>query len=371
MKEEQEQMQREREEFERREREEQEKRREQMHRPVPQVRRTKQFTTDFAPPRSNSPKRSSTINHEQRSMESLPPFQTSASFDTNQSYLPRKLDSTWASHGSSKSEMHRLTREDMLAMNRKPTPLQRKPDNPDSPTQTDGHVSREAPSKEELHSLNAVPKPRFRKAEDWIAPNQNFEVERAAPKLRSDVFQRDYSTPQDHWLVREAEHRRVAEHNQPELRHIKAQNRHSVNFPINSGPIRPTASDVSNKWLDDSSAPAQRLSYSTTQPESKLSSPRSLPKSLQPRQLPTDYKEFSAKQHHSDVSLTQTLPAGFQFGNSPVKKELSPTQNKPLRHSATETSDNQSVSISGKQKCSHCSEELGIIFFAIIYFFRF
>ncbi|KAL5012990.1 hypothetical protein ScPMuIL_011541 [Solemya velum] len=251
----------------------------------------------------------------------------------------------------------------MLAMNRKPTPLQRKPENADSPTPSDGHVSREAPSKEELHSLNAVPKPRYRRSEDWISPTQNIEAEKASPKKtvehRSDVFQRDYSTPQDHWLVREAEHRRLAEHNQPELRHIKAQNRHSVNFPIHSGPIRSTTSNLSNRWRDDTSAPSQQLSYSTTQPESKLSSPRSLPKSLQPRHPSTDYKEFSAKQHHSDVSLTQTLPANFQFQNSLVKKDLSPTQTKPLRHSAIENNENPSVSISGKQKCSHCAQELG------------
>ncbi|XP_052827505.1 titin homolog isoform X2 [Octopus bimaculoides] len=93
-------------------------------------------------------------------------------------------------------ESQRLTREDLLAMNRKPTPLQEKPEFNSNLPHHVSPIKREPPSKTELHSLNAVPKARHRDPKEWIAPENSDAGRKPAPWLadRKPEFSPSFSS---------------------------------------------------------------------------------------------------------------------------------------------------------------------------------
>ncbi|GAB1601365.1 LIM and calponin homology domains-containing protein 1-like isoform X3 [Argonauta hians] len=83
-------------------------------------------------------------------------------------------------------EVQRLTREDLLAMNRKATPLQEKPEVSSSVSHSNSPIKREPPTKVELHSLNAVPRARHRDPKEWIAAAaENSNVGKKQPPVWS------------------------------------------------------------------------------------------------------------------------------------------------------------------------------------------
>ncbi|XP_029642372.1 LIM and calponin homology domains-containing protein 1-like isoform X3 [Octopus sinensis] len=93
-------------------------------------------------------------------------------------------------------ESQRLTREDLLAMNRKPTPMQEKPEFNSNLPHHVSPIKREPPSKTELHSLNAVPKARHRDPKEWmIAPENSDAGRKPAPWLANRKFEFSPSSP--------------------------------------------------------------------------------------------------------------------------------------------------------------------------------
>ena len=134
-----------------------------------------------------------------------------------------------------------LSREDMLAMNRKATPLHSKP--PVSSGRYVGQfcepVRREAPSRGQLHSLNFVPKAKFRQPEEWLseegpsAGHLDRNLLPVAHRKYSDVSQ--VSGMNDHWLIEEAERRRKQGASGAELSRF-------------SGPIKPAPDICGNRW---------------------------------------------------------------------------------------------------------------------------
>lgn len=256
----------------------------------------------------------------------------------------------------------RLTREDLLAMNRKATPLVR-PDTVESGDSLDNGLSptpREAPSKGELHSLNAVPKQKFRSSAAWITDEEtdnNTQTERPfVIGNRSDIIhQRDYSNPSDHWVVREAEKRRLAE---------QADYVNSESMTAHAGPTKPSASSLVNRFRGDIEPPprSNRFSYpSSHSSDIRLSpTPRSGSGIHQYDRSP-EQTQFSARTQPntlaSSSSLSQTLPPNFSF-NANVRNLDSVQSMKPARSLADDTGP--VIAVSGKQKCSHCGEELGM-----------
>lgn len=264
----------------------------------------------------------------------------------------------------------RLTRDDLLAMNRKATPLA-KPETVESAAHNDGvsPTVREAPSKGELHSLNAVPKQKFRSNAEWIKDGENVPhtntrysntQQNERPFVignRSDLIHKtDYSNPSDHWLVREAEKRRVAEAQTREER---------PGVTARAGPAIPSQSSLVNRFRSDREPPPRRnrLSY----PSTEFGDPRDPPSrplsSAEPGRLDRGSEkgittQFSARPQPntfaSNPSLSQTLPPSLSFN---ARNHDTSAGSKPPR-TLSENSDPM-IAVSGKQKCSHCGEELG------------
>lgn len=228
--------------------------------------------------------------------------QYSAPQETTQG--PRRLETLWAPDPN--KDRQRWSREDMLAMNRKPTPLQKKPEAEAEPEAT----------KEVYHSNSSVPKPRTRGSE--YSPSH------------SRPHRSEQHNPHSHWMVEEAERRRRADNK-----------RHSVHSY--GGPIKPVQQEgLANRWRDDTSIPKQQT-YTTN----SVISPRSL-----------NTKQYSAD---SD-KLSQTMPANYNYSHAPkTDSSLRPSRGSPNPPSPSSPPSHaeQIMAVSGKQLCSHCSQELG------------
>ena len=274
--------------------------------------------------------------------------------------------------GVSTKEKARLTREDLLAMNRKATPLQslqgRQQESTDKESE---HVTREAPSKLELHMLNSVPKPKFRRAADWIkdeesdssSSNDKYSDKQFVIGKRSDIIHKDYSSPQDHWLVQEAERRRLADHKDYSSRLDTSDSVHTA------GPAKPSTSSLVNRFRGDAQPNKNRYSYPAPRDKDSRLSPsqplstggsglRQYERSASPELSSTQFSARNQSLNFANPSLSNTLPPNFSFNaNKPPRREPPAPAPKPQK-SPTEQAE-QMNTVSGKQKCSHCNEELG------------
>ncbi|KAK7498674.1 hypothetical protein BaRGS_00010051 [Batillaria attramentaria] len=267
-----------------------------------------------------------------------------------------------------------LSREDMVAMNRKPTPLQAKPPSPTSipsnQTSGSGPIVREAPSKGQLHSLNSVPRAKIRNPEGWIGSPRDMDdlsnfsdhsgssregrSQPAAAPRRSEGFRGQLGGPQDHWLIQEAERRRLHD----------SGDRHGPSRAQFSGPIKPHTDSFGNRWRDDSGG---------QDPRSSPNMPAQIRQTLLQKtagargSTGSNYSQElnppgSSSPHHSrgspNTSMSQTLPPNFQYdyGQPSRPDAMPPSHRAPSPDGRRE---NGGVSLSGKQRCSHCSQELG------------
>ena len=64
-------------------------------------------------------------------------------------------------------------------------------------------------SKPNLHALGATPKQRLRSSEDWIKAEEDKKEEQR--RKHAEVMRQQFPNPADHWMVEEAERRRMAE----------------------------------------------------------------------------------------------------------------------------------------------------------------
>ncbi|XP_076446260.1 uncharacterized protein LOC143283780 isoform X2 [Babylonia areolata] len=260
-----------------------------------------------------------------------------------------------APHGAGPGQ---YSREDMMAMNRKATPLQGKPPSP-SPHDhhdTSSPVKREAPSKSQIHSLNSVPRARIRNPDQWMGEEVSGGGgggegrPQPAQARRSEANRSQFAGPQDHWLVQEAERRRMNDSGYRQGPSSRAQ------F---SGPIKPVADNYGNRWREQGTAEVQRSPNMPAQIRQTLlqktagargSTANSSSQEMNPQGPP----------YHPDPaghSLSQTLPPNFGYGGgySPSSRSdpLPPSQ-----HQQPPAGDG-GMNISGKQRCSHCNQELG------------
>lgn len=267
------------------------------------------------------------------------------------------------SHGTGPGQ---YSREDMMAMNRKATPLQAKPPSlsPTSPPAEHPEVSspirREAPSKGQLHSLNSVPKAKFRNPDQWIADDPSDYSHRGSGEGRhqpssprrseGNAFRSQFAGPQDHWLVQEAERRRLNDSSQGPSR---------SQF---SGPIKPATDSHGNRWREE----GQDVRLSPNMPAQirqtllqKTAGARGSTGSNYSQELNPPASSSPSYQSSPSSSLSQTLPSGFAYGSGYSQSPRSDAM--PPQHRAPSPEDQREngVAVSGKQRCSHCSQELG------------
>lgn len=244
---------------------------------------------------------------------------------------PRSLEtasSSWRSSHPHDEHHHQENSQEDVLMNRTARPFSRRNGN-EHTNASDNHVERDHMSREDIHSLNYAPKQKIRGSQDWMQNNDSGHKHNS----RSE-------SPNEHWLVEEAERRRKSGHSSS----------------YQSGPIRPKSDNIGNRWQNERHQPPRSLSPQNTRSN--------------------DFKQFSARPQNN---LNQTLPANFNLGNIKSKAQP-PVPPKPNRtstgslSSSTRSSSNlsspvspsspkshaeQVVAVSGKQLCSHCSLELG------------
>lgn len=289
----------------------------------------------------------------------------------------------------------RFSREEMLAMNRTSKPMTMMPTDPrDSHNQgqwSGGPITREAPSREEIHSLNSVPKAKLRSDTDWqsteslnspktpksISPQQPenslnkaswYQEREEKPGSKFSLF-----TSGDHWLVQEAERRRIAE-SEAKLQPGRAANLR----PSSSGPIKPSG-DTSNRWRDQggfandqnhvsdrpkpsSSMPAvirQTLLQKTAGVRSSSEPVQTFPLSTSPSSS-VSYHNY----HHNQLPSSQPPQQPnqkrqqFQF-NQYLESPHHPQQQVAPGGPAPPPPRQHEIKMSGSQLCSHCEQELG------------
>lgn len=250
--------------------------------------------------------------------------------------MPRSLDKapSWRSSHQREEPHQRENISHDSVTNRSAKPFSRHQENKQSNDLHDNHVQQDSLSKEEIHGLNSAPKPKMRSSQDWIQTSDSGS--KHSPRSES---------PNEHWLVEEAERRR--------------KSGHSSNYQ--SGPIRPKSDNLSNRWQDD-----------------RYGQP---PRSLSPQNTRSnEFRQFSANPQNK---LNQTLPANFDMSsikskpqppvppkpsrsfNSNVSSPGSPSTrsssnlSSPVSPSSPKSHAEQVVAVSGRQLCSNCNQELG------------
>ncbi|KAH9488182.1 hypothetical protein Btru_064868 [Bulinus truncatus] len=253
----------------------------------------------------------------------------------------------------------RFSREQMLAMNRKATPMQAVPPElqeakPDDQAPLSPPITREAPSKVELRSLNSVPRAKFRDPSEIYAnlsvTNPALSPRQTEPNKRHTASWMDNGDDRknktfsfgDHWLVEEAERRRLAEsHNkQP----ASKSSVHSSHF---TGPIKP-AND--NRWRGGSFDGNQATSMPQAIRQTLLQKTSGMRGS-------TPDLTFSSGSSRSS-SRSPSFPSQDDASHHSHMNVNPPHYNQQSRFNHSSTDDIRGP-INGKQPCSHCNEEIG------------
>ncbi|XP_055848421.1 uncharacterized protein LOC129913661 isoform X4 [Episyrphus balteatus] len=193
------------------------------------------------------------------------------------------------------------------------------------PVVSHGNMTRNA-----LHALSATPKPKYNDA--WVHTKKEFAENKTVENGWVSYQQKRKSVPDtfsynNHWLVQEAEQRRIEQ--QRGLRNTNGWTRGVGNNNIGVPPNTQTGGNKDNKPLPD--AVIQTL---TQRVQSKGIGER---------------KRFDDS--HAGVP-------NHQIGSQSILHNSSPTR--LLEKSVTQHQQQQEkiLSVSGKKKCSHCGDEL-------------
>ncbi|KAL0123979.1 hypothetical protein PUN28_006061 [Cardiocondyla obscurior] len=186
----------------------------------------------------------------------------------------------------------------------------------ESATATLGNHPGQQMSRQTLQALSAVPRPRIVQGDQWVQ------------RRKSDVPRGAHDVNYQHWLIQEAEQRRINERNQRSPARKSQPHVTGTSVPYNA-PIR-----TDSKPLPDSiiQTLTQRVQNKTQ--EKPLSTRR------RPEQVYNQEQHLTVQHQSPQYTLQsqKTQPAPIANNNGNQEKMLS---------------------VSGKKKCSHCGEELG------------
>ncbi|XP_076379884.1 smallish isoform X5 [Megalopta genalis] len=171
-------------------------------------------------------------------------------------------------------------------------------------------------SRQTLQALSAVPRPRIVQSDQWVQ------------RRKSDVPRGAHDLNYQHWLIQEAEQRRISEKNQRSPARKSQMHVTGTSVPYAMAPTR-----TDSKPLPDS------IIQTLTQRVQNRAQEKPLP--------PRRRLEHSASHEH----LTALQHQSPQH----VHQQQKPAQPPPINPENQE----KMLSVSGKKKCSHCGDELG------------
>ncbi|XP_021942764.1 uncharacterized protein LOC110841474 isoform X5 [Zootermopsis nevadensis] len=190
------------------------------------------------------------------------------------------------------------------------------------------HTGAQPISRQTLQALSAVPRSRFISNDMWMQAKKKPENQRSGGRESTYNYQ--------HWLIQEAEHRRITEQQQ---RTAVSPRKPS---PPHSQPHTPL--------------------WNTPQPQPRQEKPlpdaiiQTLTQRVQNRVGMLDNKSsVSGRRRLEDTSSRESQSQAPAAGHMPNNGST------PSSNSAVTCGDSQEkmLSVSGKKKCSHCGEELG------------
>ncbi|XP_015594565.1 protein piccolo isoform X2 [Cephus cinctus] len=173
-------------------------------------------------------------------------------------------------------------------------------------------------SRQTLQALSAAPRPRIVQGDQWVQ------------RRKSDVPRATQDFNYQHWLIQEAEQRRINEKNQ------RSPRKPQVHVTGTSVPYTGSPPRSDSKPLPDS------IIQTLTQRVQNRVQEKPLP--------PRRRLELSASQEHIPAVQHETQQRAIQ-----QQKAQQPT----TVPSNTAESQEKMLSVSGKKKCSHCGDELG------------
>lgn len=179
-------------------------------------------------------------------------------------------------------------------------------------TTTLGNHTGQQMSRQTLQALSAVPRPRIVQGDQWVQ------------RRKSDVPRGANDVNYQHWLIQEAEQRRINERNQRSPARKSQPHVTGTSVPYNA-PIR----------TDSKPLPDSIIQTLTQRVQSKTQE-----KPLLTRRRPEQVQEHLTVQHQSPQYTLQSQKTHTPIANNSGNQE-------------------KMLSVSGKKKCSHCGEELG------------
>ena len=293
----------------------------------------------------------------------------------------------------------RFSRDEMLAMNRKATPLQSSPTSPKDNYSVNDYSntnSRDSHSRVDKVSINSVPKAKLRDDKEWYGSSprkSNTKPEETQQKAYQPPWESakekpgaklQLSGPQDHWLIQEAERRRMAE-SEGRLTSNKPVNRNTSPSSHFSGPIKP-ATDSNNRWRGNNhnaeperpnpSMPAairQTLLQKTANargppsPNEQQSyhggnSNRLSPSGQDVYHNHGDsgyYPPSPMPPYHSPHPQQYQQPHSSQSQSKYFPSQIPPPSQAPPSPQAPPPPADSGREMSGMQACAHCGQELG------------
>ncbi|XP_076221383.1 smallish isoform X4 [Nomia melanderi] len=171
-------------------------------------------------------------------------------------------------------------------------------------------------SRQTLQALSAVPRPRIVQSDQWVQ------------RRKSDVPRGAHDLNYQHWLIQEAEQRRISEKNQRSPARKSQMHVTGTSVPYAMAPTR-----TDSKPLPDSIIQTLTQRVQNRAQEKPLPPRRRLEHS-------TSHEHLTALQHQSPQHVLQ---------------QQKPPQAPPMNPENQE----KMLSVSGKKKCSHCGDELG------------
>ncbi|XP_071641454.1 uncharacterized protein Smash isoform X3 [Temnothorax longispinosus] len=182
-------------------------------------------------------------------------------------------------------------------------------------TTTLGNHTGQQMSRQTLQALSAVPRPRIVQGDQWVQ------------RRKSDVPRGAHDVNYQHWIIQEAEQRRINERNQRSPARKSQPHVTGTSVPYNA-PIR-----TDSKPLPDS------IIQTLTQRVQNKTQEKPLLTRRRPEQVLN--QEHLTVQHQSPQYTLQSQK----------------TQHAPIANN--NGNQEKMLSVSGKKKCSHCGEELG------------
>ncbi|XP_067124794.1 putative leucine-rich repeat-containing protein DDB_G0290503 isoform X2 [Centruroides vittatus] len=253
----------------------------------------------------------------------------------SQNKVPNKTSSSHETATSNQVKDELWEREDIIYASRQPQAA--------PPTQSDDMklknegnelsngkmaLQPQALSKRSLHNLGAAPKAKIVNNEKWIKPAEKVLKRRTETTLESGYNQY-------HWLVQEAEMRRITEQKE---RQCQFASEHRSVHSRNSGITLNHQSQTN------------MLHHNQKQPLNHITP------SAHPCGYSVDH-QWNRSNNTTNGRHSGQLKDGKQcFGYTKPHRDISPT--KPPRSRNSNTQEHL-LSVSGRKRCSHCGEELG------------